>query len=51
MDSKLRLLCIALMAAAGTAQGQVLVSDGFGDGDRDNDGIAEGPVTDAGDVG
>ncbi|MCA9272758.1 MAG: hypothetical protein KDA31_06920, partial [Phycisphaerales bacterium] len=51
MDSKLRMLCIALMAAAGTAQSQVLVSDGFGDGDRDNDGVAEGPVTDAGDVG
>ena len=45
------MLCIALMAAAGTAQSQVLVSDGFGDGDRDNDGVAEGPVTDAGDVG
>lgn len=51
MDSKLCMLCIALMTAAGTAQSQVLVSDGFGDGDRDNDGVLEGPVTDAGDIG
>ncbi|MEO0631151.1 MAG: hypothetical protein AAFY46_10560, partial [Planctomycetota bacterium] len=40
-----------LIAGITHAQPQILVADGFGDGDRDNDGIAEGPVTNALDVG
>ncbi len=51
MESSMKAMIIATLMAAGTASGQVLVSDGFGDGDRDNDGIAEGPVTDVSDVG
>ncbi|MEO0477338.1 MAG: hypothetical protein AAF085_15425 [Planctomycetota bacterium] len=39
------------IASMAVAQPQVLIDDSFGDGDRDNDGIAEGPVTDAMDVG
>ncbi|MEO0629370.1 MAG: hypothetical protein AAFY46_01415 [Planctomycetota bacterium] len=39
-----------LLAGATHAQ-QILVSDGFGDGDRDNDGTAEGAVTDVLDIG
>ena len=51
MESGIRALLLAALVSAGTASGQILVSDGFGDGDRDNDGVADGPVTDAGDVG
>ncbi|MEL6795420.1 MAG: GC-type dockerin domain-anchored protein [Planctomycetota bacterium] len=40
-----------LVAGLTHAQPQILVNDGFGDGDRDNDGIAEGPVTDGLDIG
>jgi len=52
MKTRFGTMMMAMLVAAGTAQSQqILVSDGFGDGDRDNDGVAEGPVTDAGDVG
>ncbi|MEO1129614.1 MAG: hypothetical protein AAFX05_07920 [Planctomycetota bacterium] len=40
---------LAVTAAAGTAHAAIV--DGFGDGDRDNDGSLEGPLTDPGDVG
>lgn len=42
---------LGLMLAAGTATAQVSVTDGFGDGDRDNDGTLDGAATDAGDTG
>ncbi|MEM1184233.1 MAG: GC-type dockerin domain-anchored protein [Planctomycetota bacterium] len=42
----------SLIAAAGAfAQPQVLLSDGFGDGDRDNDATLDGVATDPGDTG
>jgi hypothetical protein len=46
-------LVAASTLAASATFGQVteLIVDGFGDGDRNNDGIADGPVTNASDVG
>ncbi|MEL7472599.1 MAG: hypothetical protein AAGK04_04715 [Planctomycetota bacterium] len=44
-------IAIALMASAGLAAAQTSITDGFGDGDRDNDGSLDGPLTDASDVG
>jgi hypothetical protein len=42
-------LCLGLVA--GSASAGVVFTDGLGDGDRDNNGTAEGPVTDSTDVG
>jgi hypothetical protein len=46
--------CASLLLAslpAATASAGILFTDGFGDGDRDNNGTAEAPVTDPSDVG
>ena len=40
-----------VLAASAAAQTQVLISDGFGDGDRDNDSVSDGFASDAGDTG
>lgn len=41
----------AITASAGLASANVLLTDGFGDGDRDNDSILEGPLEDGSDTG
>ena len=53
MRSSIRTMIAMTGLVTGLAHAQpvTLVSDGFGDGDRDNDGIAEGPVTDGLDIG
>lgn len=44
--------CIgALAGSAASAQVATLIDDGFGDGDRDNDAVLDGPVSDASDAG
>ena len=40
-----------LAVATKVASANVLITDGFGDGDRDNDSVLDGPLEDAGDVG
>ncbi|MEL7473651.1 MAG: hypothetical protein AAGK04_10070, partial [Planctomycetota bacterium] len=43
--------CVALPLVAGAASAQVLIDDGFGDGDRDNDALSDGVASDPGDIG
>ena len=45
------LACVALPLLAGTASAQVLINDGFGDGDRDNDTISDGVSSDPANTG
>lgn len=48
---KVALIGTTLLIAGQTAHGASILFDGFGDGDRDNDGIADGPVENPADVG
>src|SRR4051795_4580937 len=45
--------CASMLLAslAATATAGIIFTDGFGDGDRDNNGTPEAPVTNASDVG
>ena len=45
------LLGTVILFAGQTARGASLLFDGFGDGDRDNDGAPDGPVENPADVG